>query len=283
MTSQPVELVPGALYVVGDSTPNDGRLSWAAPGTSTFEPINAFLLVEAGRALLIDPGVAAHESALLTQLGEIIGPETELSVFCTRFEGDCVTALGPVIRDFNVVSIFGGGVSNPFDFFEDVSPQEQIRTDHQIEILRKKAGDTIPVGPGRNVDLLSTSLRVLTTFWLYDERTGTLFTSDFFAYEGLDHADRSDLVRNTSPDTVDRDAAARRLFTKVDWLLLADPTPFVDELDRLFDTYDIRTIAPAHGRIIAGPDTVRSYYELTRDLLLACGRTHSAREVSVHG
>ncbi len=283
MTSQPVALVPGALYAVGDAAPNDGRLSWAAPGTSALEPVNAFLLVEEGHALLIDPGVAAHENALLAQLGEIIGPETELSVFCTRFEGDCVTALGPVIRDFNVVSIFGGGVSNPFDFFEDVSPQEQIRTDHHIEILRKKAGDTIEVGPGRRVDLLSTSLRVLTTFWLYDERTGTLFTSDFFGYEGLDHADRSDLVRSTTPDTFDHDAAARRLFTKIDWLLLADPAPFVEELDRLFTTYDIRTIAPGHGRIIVGSDTVRSYYELTREVLLTWGRTRSSREVSVHG
>ncbi|MEE2031466.1 MULTISPECIES: oxygen-binding di-iron domain-containing protein [Rhodococcus] len=283
MTSQPVELVPDALYAVGDAAPNDGRLSWASPGTSAFEPVNSFLLVEDGHALLIDPGVAAHESTMLGQLGEILGPETKLSVFCTRFEGDCVTALGPVIRDFNVVSIFGGGVSNPFDFFEDVSPQEQIRTDHHIEILRKKAGDTIEVGPGRSVDLLSTSLRVLTTFWLYDERTGTLFTSDFFAYEGLDHADRSDLVRHTTPDTFDRSAAARRLFTKIDWLLLADPAPFVEELDRLFDTYDIRAIAPGHGRIIVGRETVRSYYELTRELLLTCGRAHSTGEVPVHG
>ncbi|MDV7352741.1 hypothetical protein R4282_06900 [Rhodococcus oxybenzonivorans] len=283
MTSQPIELVAGALYAVGDAAPNDGRLSWAAPGTSTFEPVNAFLLVEGDRALLIDPGVAAHERTLLHQLEQVIGPETALSVFCTRFEGDCVTALGPVIRDFNVVSIFGGGVSNPFDFFEDVSPAQQIRTDHRIEILRKKSGDTIDVGPGRSVHLLSTSLRVLTTFWLFDDRTGTLFTSDFFAYEGLDHADRSDLVRDTAPAAFDHAAAARRLFTKVDWLRLADPAPFVEELDRLFATYDVRTVAPGHGRVIVGRDTVRSYYELSRELLLTCGPDRSTREVPAHG
>src|SRR5699024_8531012 len=102
MSSQPITLVPGALYAVGDAAPNDGRLSWAAPGTSAFEPVNAYLLVEGGHALLIDPGVAAHETTLLSQLRAIIGTETKLSIFCTRFEGDCVTALGPVIRDFNV-------------------------------------------------------------------------------------------------------------------------------------------------------------------------------------
>ena len=283
MSSQPITLVPGALYAVGDAAPNDGRLSWAAPGTSAFEPVNAYLLVEGGHALLIDPGVAAHETTLLSQLRAIIGTETKLSIFCTRFEGDCVTALGPVIRDFNVASIFGGGVSNPFDFFDDVSPEEQVRSDHHIEILRKKAGETIAVRPGRDIDLLSTSLRILSTFWLYDGRTGTLFTSDFFAYEGLDHADRSDLVRDTVPVDFDRDAAARRLFTKIDWVLLADPTPLIEELDVLFDTYDIRAIAPGHGRVIVGREAARYFYELTRDLLLLRGDVNSTREVSAHG
>ncbi|WP_158506343.1 hypothetical protein [Tomitella biformata] len=270
MSPDPVEIVPGKLYALGDTVPNDGRISWAAPDAYPHEPIAAYLLLETDTALLVDTGVAAHEQTVLGQLSGLIGPEVELSVFCTRFEGDCLTNLGPLIQQFNVVSIFGGGVSNPFDFFDDVSPQEQIRTDHAIEILRKRAGDKLSLGPGRDVELVATSLRVLTTFWLFDEATGALFTSDGLGFEGLHNAGLEGLVRDAPPETLELADLAPRLFTKFDWLLRADTRPFAAELERLFATRDIRIIAPGHGRVMRGPETVEFYYAATQSLLETC-------------
>lgn len=267
MQNEPVEIVPGKLFALGDTVQNDGRITWAPPAGGGHEPIVSYLLLEEGRALLVDAGVAAHEAQIRAQLQRVIGADTELGVFCTRFEPDCLSNLGPILAEFNVVSIFGGGVSNPFDFFDDVSGQEQMREDHAIEIVRKLPGDWMEITPERQVQLVSTNLRVLSTTWLFDERTGALFTSDALGYENLETPGFAGLLRDNGSPEVDIDRAASRLFTKLDWLLEADTTPFLRNFEELFETRDVRIIAPAHGRVAVGPDAVAAYRDTTRRLL----------------
>lgn len=276
MPSPPVTVVQDSLYAMGDVAATSGALTWLPESETAYEPINAFLLVQRDEALLVDTGVSAHEETLISQLRQLVPRGMPVSIIFTRFEGDTLTNLGPILRNFSVRRVIGGGVSNPFDFFDDLSPQEHIKTDHDVELTRMRAGEDIVIGAGRAVEILSTSLRCLTTSWLYDNGTGTLFTSDAFGYHGLDSSDRRDLVIDSLRGPIDLNELRPRIFTKFDWILDAECEPLIQDLERIFTTRDVQNIAPTHGRVIRGKEMVDAYYQATIALLEQCGQLAEA-------
>lgn len=261
-----VAIVPGKLYGLGGAARRDGRISWVPSGGHGYEPLNCYLLTEPDGALLIDTGVTAHADAIAGQLRGIAGPDLPVSVFLTRFEPDCVTNLAGVLRTCNVVAVYGGGVHNPFDFFDDLSPAEHVRHDHGVELLRKRPGERVPVSQTRSVEVLSTSLRVLTTFWAYDAATRTLFTSDAFGHAPLAAPGLPRIV-DAGEDRTTPGEVADTLFTKFDWLLAADTGPLRTELAELLAAREVEIIAPTHGRILRGADVVRRHAGMLLDCL----------------
>lgn len=273
-----VPIIDGRLYALGGLAESRGALSWLPASEHRYEPINAFLLVEDGEALLVDTGVAAHATELIAQLEAVISADTALSVIFTRFEGDTLTNLGPIMRRFRVKQVIGGGVSNPFDFFDDLSPEEQLREDYEIDLTRMRAGEDIILGTSRRIKILSTSVRNLTTSWIYDSGTGALFTSDSFGYEPLETPSRAELLVTQTPDDMSHDRLAPRFFTKFDWMLQADCAPLIDNLRTITTEHDVTVICPTHGRILSGRQVVSDYIEATVGLLQAAS-TNSLKKV----
>lgn len=259
-------IVPGKLYGLGGAARRDGRISWVPEGGSGYEPLNCYLLTEPDGALLIDTGVAAHADVIARQLQELAGPDLPVSVFLTRFEPDCVTNLAGVLATCNVVAVYGGGVHNPFDFFDELSPAAHVQHDHGVELIRKRPGERVPVSPTRSVEVLSTSLRVLTTFWAYDAETRTLFTSDAFGHAPLAAPGQARIV-DRGEDRTGPGEVADTLFTKFDWLRSADTGPLRAELAGLLAEREVEIIAPTHGRILRGADVVRRHADMLLDCL----------------
>ncbi len=293
MTSTPVELIPGSLYALGDAAAASGAISWIPVTEEGYEPINCYLLLDEGGALLVDTGVAAHDATLVAQLEQLLPPGTPLSIFLTRFEGDTITNLETVIRHFRVQHVYGGGVANPFDYFDDitvptdevfdeVSSREDVRAKSQnrVDLTRILRGERIPVGRTRRVELIAPQLRVLTTSWIFDEVTGTLFCADAFDYAGLPTADRSALAL-TDPDEVPSIERMReRGFCKLDCLLDRDANvaPIIADLEEIFSRFDVQNIAPNHGRVALGREATRRYYEGTMAILREGGKTPTVVE-----
>lgn len=254
------------LFRLGGTVRLDGRLSWAPADAKGFEPINAYLLRDGPTALLIDAGVAVHRQQIIDQLRTLLDPGTRLSVLLTRFEPDCLINLGAIKDTFRVERVYGGGVSNPFDFFDDVSTDAQVRHSYEVEILRQRPGDCIPVGSSRKVKLLATSLRLLTTFWAYDGDSKTLFTSDAFGYLPSGDPDERPVV-NTGRAAVDVERMKEHLLAKLGWLVGADTRPLQRDLAALFGEHDIEMLCPSHGSILEGRDTVQRHLEAMQAIL----------------
>ncbi len=189
-----LELVPEKLYRLGGIVEADPRISWLPPGREGYEPINAYLLLEGYRAVLIDTGVTLHGDLIVEQLRELLPPDPVLSVFLTRIEMDCISNLHRVAEAFPIESVHAGGASNPFDFFDDLESSAIATRSARLERI---AGDgTLALSDTRMMRVLKTKLRLLSTTWAFDEATGTLFTSDSFGYVGLAEAGRrADLVQ----------------------------------------------------------------------------------------
>lgn len=271
----PLVLSPKRLFALGASLPLDGSLSWAPAVVGRFQFVNAYLLLENGRALLVDSGVAAHEATILAQLEQVVPAGTRLTVFLTRAEMDCMANLGAIARQFDVDGVMTGGSMNPFDAFDDVplagTPGQHFgleRTDRGgLAMERTK---TISLGPERELIVITPVFRLLSTFWLFDRATKTLFTSDLFG-----HTDSgAELERIVGPE--DRsstpESVAAHVLSKYWWLKGADPSRLIADVRNIFDEYAPVTIAPTHGCLIDGPDAVARHVDLLIHVLRASAR-----------
>lgn len=252
------ELVSGRLFLLGGVANVNSDISWLPPGQRGHEALNAYLLLEGNRALLIDTGVAAHESSVIGVLSHMLADDAELDVLLTRIEADCIGNLGAVMSRFNVRHIWAGGLANPFDFFEDAARIDADGNGRTI-LERKELGEPIQLGAGRSIEVLRPKLRLLATSWAYDQATGTLFTSDSFGHV----APRNLKSRTTSRHVGLPDLPGFRLnlLSKFDWLEGADVSAIRADLTEIFASRAILRLAPSHGRVIEGAKCVQSHYQ----------------------
>ena len=264
MPEPAVEIVTDKLYALGGLVPLDGRISWFAPSATGYAPNWSYLLLEGDDALLIDSGLPAHREAILAQLDGLLTPEAALSILHTRIaEYDSVGNTAAICEAFRVERLlahFPSGLLMDFESSGGETPS--------AEEVVPSAGDPVTVSGngGRAVVLVGAPLRLLLTFWAYDGETKTLFTSDSFGHVAL--ADPSDPPFVTEADDATEPSDVRRhLYAKFDWLLGAERTALADELAAIFESHDIDTIAPMHGRVLKGRQVVDRHHDLVQQAL----------------
>ncbi|GAA2921661.1 hypothetical protein GCM10017596_27850 [Microbacterium keratanolyticum] len=258
----------GGLTVLGGAYELSDNVSWVPRGSTGYQASNCYLLSEGDAHLLIDSGMAVHGTTVLDDLATLIGEGGGVSMFFTRPEMDCVSNLEPIARRFDILRLFTGGVINPFDAFDDVSRIALRGRRQQIDGTRTVEGDaleramSIEVAPGRILDVQSPLLRLLPTFWGWDARTGTLFTSDTFTHGVLATPESYRFIDDTVEDDTTVEQVAAHLFAKYEWLPRATKYPLRDWLASTFEGYEPEAIAPSRGSVIRGRDAVRRHLDL---------------------
>jgi flavorubredoxin len=248
-----VALVPGRLFLLGDSVAMDGRISWVPADATGWQPLNAYLLLEDGGAVIVDPGPAAHQAVVLRQLAALLPAGHTVSIYLTRAEPDVTGNLGEVARRYRVDKLFCGGGPNPFDAFEAVGAMTPISRGERVQMERTPAGYAVPVGGTRGVEVLRPIIRLLATYWGYDAATRTLFTSDSFGHHLQASPDGPRVLRDGA---LDRAAVRAHLLAKFGWLEHARTRSIVDNLRGMRRDRAIDRIAPGRGLVIEGAGLV---------------------------
>lgn len=249
-----------SLHRLGSRVELDGRVSWAPCSPGWVQPLNCYLLRKDGRAILIDTGIAAHRDIVLRQLRDLLPPDEPLSVFLTRPEPDCAGNIGAVHQQKPIEEIIAVAI-NPFDAYE-----EGVEGVVKVNMLPLAVVQTIPIGDPPVIRVVPTMIRILSTFWLYDMETGTLFSSDWFGHTCLP-SDAGSCVMDGSTDDTTAECARAHVLSKYWWLPHANTRPMVKFLKDLFEELDIRRIAPTHGCILEGRDVARRHRDMMIDLL----------------
>jgi flavorubredoxin len=261
------------LVVLGGIIPLDGRVSWVPEGATGFQPSNAYLLSEGSSRLLVDSGLAVHSQEILDDLAQLIGEGGGVSMFFTRSEMDCVSNLEPIAARFDIERLFTGGVINPFDAFEDLSRLALRGRRHQIDAQRTQEGDSvaraaeIEIAPGRVLEVESPLLRLLPTFWGWDQETGTLFTSDTFTHGVMERPDGARIIDSTVEDDTTVEQVAGHLYAKYEWIPRSTCGPLREWLQEKFDALDPEIIAPSRGCVLKGREVVRRHLGFMLDAL----------------
>jgi flavorubredoxin len=262
------EVVPSRLYVFGPRIPLDERISWAWPDVwGGLQPMNGYLLIEDDAALIVDPGPAFGAELVERQLRSILPAGSPVSIFMTRSEFDTFGALPRIAETYAIQHLFAGGYINLLDGYSSIAKVDTAGSTEHVSLERVGTGGTLPIAEGRYVLVVRPAFRMITSYWLFDQATGALFTSDAFGH-------------GTTPSMSDprvlADGAAfdpaeirHYLFTKFWWLAHAGANTalIAADLREFFDHHDVTAIAPQRGYVIQGAQQVRDHVQLVLDAL----------------
>lgn len=270
-------LFDGKLHVLRNSFSLDGRIS-AYPETARGHAVsNCYLLVEDDGALLLDTGAAVLESQILDQLDTLIGRDFPLSVFPLRInEFMSVGNAIAIARNFNVVQ----GYSRVPDIqgwleFESAN-QASDRSIPQIPTT-STASNPVQVGNSgaRVLDAFTAPIRLISTFWIYDPTTKTLFTSDMFSHIWHDTVDGPWIMTSADDAVTTTDFVRSFLFnTRYWWLDGAALETIRAGVEDVFNKYDIEVIAPGFGAVLQGADMVERQFSILDEILRDADRTN---------
>jgi flavorubredoxin len=238
------------------------------PAAGAQVPINSYLVCEGGHCVVVDCGVPAHESLVLAAVAGLPGLKRVTLVVTRGVEFDSMGNATALLRTLPVESVYAHPPSAAWFHFDPRFDVDDAGADREraatFEPLR--SGEAIPVGDGgnRSLAVLDPSLRLLPTNWLYDERTGTLFTSDAFGHVAARAATR---VVSAADDHVTPAEVQAGLMPKFGWLRDADVAPACRALRDLFAELDVRVIAPTVGCVLAGREVVDRHVEMVLSVL----------------
>ena len=246
-----IEQITEDIFVLTDLVPIDGRVSWIPPGVKGFEPHNSYVILSDDRALLIDTGVAAREQSLLGSLCELIG-DRRLFIFITRIELDCLGNLARILEAIPGTQVITSNVVPLFSLIHGVETTPPALPPRRILI-----GNTLADAGFPRLKIYEAAIRTLGSTWLWDEKSGTLFTTDIFNTDMLTDPAQSVLHRedeeSQSPQTM-----REFILQKFDWLEFADTSKLAANWDRFFFQIHPSIVAPIHGRIQVGQAAQRA-------------------------
>ena len=270
-------LFDGKLHVLRNSFPLDGRISAYPEAARGHAVSNCYLLVENDGALLLDTGATILEPAILDQLGSLIDRDLPLSIFPLRInEFMSVGNAMAIAREFNVVQ----GYSRLPDiqvWLEFESLTQAGRKGLPTIPTKSTASNPVQVGETgtRVLAAFTAPIRLISTFWIYDPATKTLFTSDMFSHIWQDTAD-GPWVLTSANDAVTTASFVRSflLNTRYWWLDGAALDTLRRGVAEVFETYDIEIIAPGFGAVLTGTDMVARQFSVLDEVLRDADRSN---------
>jgi flavorubredoxin len=269
-------LAEGRLYALQNALDLDGRVSAYPASARGVAMANCYLLVEPDAATLLDTGYAAHEPSIRRQIAALIGPEQRLSLFPLRLnEFMSINNVETLAAHFDVEQCYTG---NPdahwwFDFGATSDRGHDVLSGLKITVVSRS--EVLPIGHrgGRLLDVFQAPVRLISTRWIYDRETKTLFTSDMFTHVWRDSVRGPWLVGEADDPTDFAHVRSFLLNTRYWWLEGVHTGPLRDAVAKVFDSYDIETLAPGYGAIIRGRALVEKQFRVFDEVLASLDRS----------
>ena len=267
-------LAADRLYVLQNPFRLDGRVSSYPASARGHSVVNSYLLKQPDAAMLIDTGFGKDEAAIRGQIEALIAPGSPLSLFPLRLnEFMSIQNVASFARHFNVDTCYANNIDAALWFdFGDAGGRDTLKS---MQVTAVGRADTIALGKlGRSIAVMNAPIRLIATRWLYDAETRTLFSSDLFTHLWRDAASGPWIVTEADNDpTAARDIRSFMLNTRYWWLEGAPTDTIRRGIGKVFDTYDIETIAPGYGCILSGRGVVERHYRMLDDFLKACDKS----------
>jgi hypothetical protein len=276
-----ISLAPG-LHALCNPYALDGRVTTYPAEHRGYAAMNCYLLSEGDDSLLIDTGLTVHQDAILAQLTELLSEQATLSVLPLRFgEFGAVCNVRSIAERFGVARLYGRFFGEPWEWLDfrpdldrpDAPPGGALR---RITSEQLPSSGPIAVDQARRRILrtLPAPVRLLAMPWAYDEATRTLFTTEVFGW-----------ITRSTPDgpwaaSVDDAVSAEFVYemlvrNRFWWMPGGSLGRLRADLETVFETHEIDTIAPGYGAILKGRDVVEQNVALLDEAMALAERRPS--------
>jgi flavorubredoxin len=262
-------LADGQLYALQNIIELDGRVSSYPANAKGYTVSNCYLVKQGRYALLLDSGLSAHESAIISQIRSLTDGDTLLSVFPLRInEYMSVCNVEAIAQNFNLEQCYSGNPDAALwvDFGRRSDNAADTRP-YSLKTTLVTRSETLQVGTGRPIDVFQAPIRLINTRWMFDQVTRTLFTSDSFSHVWSDSADGPWTISAAEDKTTAGHVQSFLLNTRYWWLEGGKTTELRRKLAAIFEKYPIETIAPGYGRILRGRALVEKQYTMFDEVL----------------
>ena len=264
------DLGGGKAYALHNVFELDGRISAYPKSARGFAPSNCYLLCEDDGAILLDTGYNGHKQSLFEQIGSIIAPGTPLSIYPLRLnEFMSVGNAAALAREFNVVECFARRPDMDFwlDFdVEKFGPKSEEEQIFPTTVLGNELECRVGGNENRVISGINAPIRLITTMWIYDEATRTLFSSDMFSHVWGDDPEGPWSVEEDSVTTPEF-VRSFLLNTRYWWLEGVDTGHVRKGIADVFEKYDIENLAPGYGAILMGRELVERQFSVLDEVL----------------
>lgn len=263
------ELSPGKVYALHNTFELNGQVSAYPLSARGHAASNCYLLKEDDGAILLDTGYAAHAQSILGQLGTLIDRDTPLSVFPLRLnEFMSVCNVMDVAHNFNVVECYSNVPEiESWIEFETVDPDAADHPHVATTLLER--GDFCQVSIGKNhpIDVLNAPIRLISTRWIYEPESKILFSSDMFSHVWHDYEEGPWVLDGLDNVTDEAFVRSFLLNTRYWWIEGATIDSARRNVAKVFEDYDIETLAPGYGTILRGRDQVERQFTVLDNVL----------------
>jgi hypothetical protein len=268
-------LADGRLYALQNPFPLDGRISSYPASARGYSVANSYLVTEPDAAMLIDTGFGKDEAVIRAQIEALIAPGVPLSLFPLRLnEFMSINNVESFAAHFNVKTCYTSNIDAAlwFDFGAKSDGRDVLKSMNVTAVTR---ADSIALGSAhRAIEVMQAPLRLIATRWLYDRATRTLFASDMFTHVWRDAASGPWIVTAADNDPTSLSDVRSFMLNTRYWWLEGAPTDIIRRgIAKVFETYDVETIAPGYGCILRGRAVVERHYRMLDEFLKACDKS----------
>ena len=264
------DLGEGKAFALHNILELDGRVSAYPKSTRGFSSMICYLLREDNAAVLLDTGFNGQIDFLSEQISSLITKDTPLSLYPLRQnEFMSVGNIVALANRFNVVEAFSNrpNIDFWFDFeLEDFIPKEEKDKKFTTSKLGNELKINIGENPERLIHGLVAPIRLISTMWIFDHGTKTLFSSDMFSHISQKHLD-GPWISDKDELTTTSFVRSFLLNTRYWWLEGVDTGPLREGITEVFNKFDIHTIAPGYGTILTGKEQVEKQFNILDEVL----------------
>jgi flavorubredoxin len=269
------EVVAGRIFRLGGHIELDGCISWAPVIPGHFTPHNCYVVMEGDRAYLIDTGVAAHRAIVVDQLNKLLAPDLPVTAFLTRSEYACSGNLATICNTVGIEELVTSS-RNPF-----AGSTELVRgLTNKVRRTEPERGSIVPLGASKSLIIIPPLLRLLSTFWVYDKQSKTMFTSDLFGHVSVASPSDRPVIDALADDDTTYEQVREHTLMRYHWLPMATTGPLIAWLEKIFDAYEVEIIAPTSGCVLVGAAVVRKHLDLMIELLRREPEAFDARKTT---
>lgn len=266
------EIVSEKVFSLRNTFALDGRVSAYPDAARGYAISNCYLLKEEDGAVLLDTGATILKEQIIGQLATLIDNNTPLSLFPLRInEFMSVGNAMSIAKKFNVVDCYARVPDVHYWLeFESSSASESSCAGPTIPTNSLSGPSNCQVGKSgdRRLQAFSAPIRLISTFWVYDEQTKVLFSSDMFSHIWREN-DTGPWEVEVDDDDVSTVSFVQSflLNTRYWWLEGASLDQLRRNVANVFEQYEIDFIAPAFGAIFCGKKSVENQFCILDEVL----------------